>query len=83
MNSIFLRIYGGMLAVLVLVALLGAGGLQLLNEVRADRHREVLASGTFRLMAHNMQKHDAYRAASGCEPLGAFARCAVAGAHPG
>ncbi|MBF6621925.1 MAG: HAMP domain-containing protein [Pseudomonas stutzeri] len=55
MNSIFLRIYGGMLAVLVLVALLGAGGLQLLNEVRADRHREALASGTFRLMAHNMQ----------------------------
>ncbi|MCQ4322332.1 ATP-binding protein [Stutzerimonas stutzeri] len=54
MNSIFLRIYGGMLAVLVLVGLLGAGGLQLLNEVRADQHREALASGTFRLMAHNM-----------------------------
>lgn len=54
MNSIFLRIYGGMLAVLVLVALLGAGGLQMLNEVRADHHREALASGTFRLMAHNM-----------------------------
>ena len=54
MNSIFLRIYGGMLAVLVLVGLLGAGGLQLLNEVRADRHREALASGTFRLMAYNM-----------------------------
>jgi two-component system sensor histidine kinase RstB len=53
-NSIFLRIYGGMLAVLVLVALLGAGGLQMLNEVRADHHREALASGTFRLMAHNM-----------------------------
>src|SRR5690606_40533429 len=55
MNSIFLRIYGGMLAVLVLVALLGAGGLQLLNEVRADKHRESLAGGTFRLMAYNMQ----------------------------
>ncbi|UVO16789.1 ATP-binding protein [Stutzerimonas stutzeri] len=54
MNSIFLRIYGGVLAVLVLVALLGAGGLQLLNEVRADAHRERLAGGTFRLMAHNM-----------------------------
>ncbi|WP_413044012.1 ATP-binding protein [Pseudomonas sp. YJ42] len=54
MNSIFLRIYGGMLAVLVLVGLLGAGGLHLLNEVRADKHREALASGTFRLMAHNM-----------------------------
>jgi len=54
-NSIFLRIYGGMVAVLVLVALLGVGGLQLLNEARADRHREALAAGTFRLMAHNMQ----------------------------
>ncbi|WP_417787299.1 ATP-binding protein [Stutzerimonas xanthomarina] len=54
MNSIFLRIYGGMLAVLVLVGLLGAGGLHLLNQVRADHHREALAAGTFRLMAHNM-----------------------------
>jgi two-component system sensor histidine kinase RstB len=54
-NSVFLRIYGGVLAVLVLVGLLGAGGLQLLNEVRADHHREALAAGTFRLMAHNMQ----------------------------
>ncbi|MCQ4261156.1 ATP-binding protein [Stutzerimonas stutzeri] len=54
MNSIFLRIYGGMLVVLVLVGVLGAGGLHLLNEVRADQHREALASGTFRLMAHNM-----------------------------
>lgn len=54
MNSIFLRIYGGMLGVLVLVALLGAGGLHLLNQYRADDHRERLASGTFRLMAHNM-----------------------------
>lgn len=54
MNSIFLRIYGGVLAVLVLVGLLGAGGLHLLNQVRADHHREALAAGTFRLMAHNM-----------------------------
>ena len=36
MNAIFLRIYGGVLAVLVLVAVLGAGGLQLLNQQRAD-----------------------------------------------
>ncbi len=54
MNSIFLRIYGGMLAVLVLVALLGVGALQLLNEVRADQYRERLAQGTFRLMADNL-----------------------------
>lgn len=54
MNSIFLRIYAGMLAVLVLVALLGVGALQLLNEVRVDQYRERLAQGTFRLMADNL-----------------------------
>ncbi|HLD66395.1 MAG TPA: two-component sensor histidine kinase, partial [Pseudomonas sp.] len=55
MNSIFLRIYGGMLAVLVLVALLGVGALHLSNQVRADDYRERLATGTFRLMADNLQ----------------------------
>ncbi|ERI52346.1 hypothetical protein N878_19470, partial [Pseudomonas sp. EGD-AK9] len=54
MNSIFLRIYGGMLAALVLVALLGVGTLHLVNEVRADQYREGLARGTFRLMADNL-----------------------------
>ncbi|MCU1715856.1 ATP-binding protein [Pseudomonas sp. 5P_3.1_Bac2] len=54
MNSIFLRIYGGMLAVLVLVALLGGGALQLLNEMRVTEYRERLAQGTFRLMADNL-----------------------------
>ena len=43
-----------MLAVLVLVALLGVGALQLLNEVRVDQYRERLAQGTFRLMADNL-----------------------------
>ncbi|MDZ4193001.1 MAG: two-component sensor histidine kinase, partial [Pseudomonas sp.] len=54
MNSIFLRIYGGMLAALVLVALLGVGTLHLVNEVRGDQYREGLARGTFRLMADNL-----------------------------
>ncbi|KRW59355.1 ATP-binding protein [Pseudomonas sp. TTU2014-080ASC] len=54
MNSIFLRIYGGMLTVLVLVGLLGISALQLLNEVRVDQYRERLAQGTFRLMADNL-----------------------------
>ena len=40
MNSIFLRIYGGMLAALVLVAVLGVLSLHLLNEVRAGQYRE-------------------------------------------
>ncbi|ANC02282.1 MULTISPECIES: ATP-binding protein [Pseudomonas] len=54
MNSIFLRIYGGMLAVLVLVAVLGVLSLHLVNEVRAGQHREGLAQGTFSLMADNL-----------------------------
>lgn len=55
MNSIFLRIYGGMLAALVLVALLGAAALQWVNQVRSDEYREHLAQGTFRLMADNLK----------------------------
>ncbi|MGV8843551.1 MAG: ATP-binding protein [Pseudomonas sp.] len=59
MNSIFLRIYGGMLAALVLVALLGVSALYLSNEVRAEQYRERLAGGTFRLMADNLQPMNA------------------------
>ncbi|WP_313712605.1 ATP-binding protein [Pseudomonas sp.] len=61
-HSIFLRIYGGMLAVLVLVALLGVLSLHLVNEVRAAQHRERLAQGTFSLMADNLaQQNDTER----------------------
>ncbi|MGL4318691.1 MAG: ATP-binding protein [Pseudomonas sp.] len=56
MNSIFLRIYGGIIAALVLVALLGVGALQLTNDVRSDQYREQLARGTFRLMADTLQR---------------------------
>lgn len=56
MNSIFLRIYGGMLGVLVLVAVLGVLSLHLLNEVRAGQYRERLAHGTFTLMADNLAR---------------------------
>ena len=55
MNTIFLRIYGGIIAALVLVALLGVGALQLTNEVRSDQYREELARGTFRLVADNLK----------------------------
>lgn len=59
MNSIFLRIYGGIIAALVLVALLGVGALQLTNDVRSDQYREQLARGTFRLMADTLQRMEA------------------------
>lgn len=55
MNSIFLRIYGGMCAALILVALLGVLALHLLNQVRSEQYRERLAHGTFSLMADNLQ----------------------------
>lgn len=55
MKSIFLRIYGGMLAVLVLVAMLGVLSLHLVNEVRFEQYRERLARGTFNLMADNLR----------------------------
>ncbi|MCP8464958.1 ATP-binding protein [Pseudomonas sp. ZM23] len=54
MKSIFLRIYGGMLLTLVLVAALGVLALHLVNEVRGERYREDLARGTFRLMADEL-----------------------------
>ncbi|WP_437883016.1 ATP-binding protein [Pseudomonas sp. LRF_L74] len=56
MNSIFLRIYGGIVAVLLLVALLGAAAVRLTNEVRSDQYREQLARGTFRLMSDNLAR---------------------------
>ena len=55
MNSIFLRIYGGMCAALILVAVLGVLALHLLNQVRSEQYRERLAHGTFSLMADNLQ----------------------------
>ncbi len=54
MNSIFLRIYGGVLGVLVLVALLGVLALHVLNQARGEQYRERLAHGTFTVMADNL-----------------------------
>lgn len=56
MNSIFLRIYGGMLAAVLLVGLLAYGTVQLINSYRADVYRETMARGTFYLMARGLQR---------------------------
>lgn len=58
MNSIFLRIYGGMLLILVTVSLLALLSIHLINDVRAEDYRERIASGTFRLMADNLNPMD-------------------------
>ncbi|MDE1168189.1 MAG: ATP-binding protein [Pseudomonas sp.] len=59
MNSIFLRIYGGMLAAMVLVAVLATLSLHWLNEHRSQQYRERLAHGTMTLMADNLAPMDA------------------------
>lgn len=60
MSSIFFRVYGGLLAALILTAGLGALALHLTHEMRAEQHRERLASGTFRLMANKLAELDAF-----------------------
>ena len=59
MNSIFFRIYGGLLAALILTAGFGALALHFTNEIRAEQYRERLASGTFHLMSSRLQVLDA------------------------
>lgn len=54
MNAIFLRIYGGVLGVLILVALLGTLSLHVLNQQRGEQYRERMAHGTFTLMGDNL-----------------------------
>lgn len=56
MNSIFLRIYGGMLAAVLLVGMIAYGTVQLVNSYRADVYREAMARGTFYLMARGLQR---------------------------
>lgn len=58
MNSIFFRVYGGLLAALVLTAGFGVLALHFTNEVRTEQHRERLASGTFNLMSSNLKDLD-------------------------
>lgn len=50
-SSIFVRIYGGLLLVITFVALLTYGGLQYVNDKRAESYREGMATGVFRLIA--------------------------------
>ena len=56
MNSIFLRIYGGMLAAILVVGLIAYGAVQIVNSYRADVYREQMARGTFYLMARGLQR---------------------------
>ncbi|WP_111657149.1 ATP-binding protein [Isoalcanivorax indicus] len=56
MNSIFLRIYAGMLLAVLLVGAFSYGLVQLINGYRSDVYRESMAHGTFYLMAKGLQR---------------------------
>ncbi len=58
MSSIFLRIYGGLLFTLVLVAVLCGLALTIINGVRLQDFRESTARGTFRVMALELSNLD-------------------------
>lgn len=58
MNSIFLRIYGGMMLAVLLVGMLAYAGVNVVNSYRADAYRESMARGTFYLMARGVQRQD-------------------------
>ena len=56
MNSIFLRIYVGILLAEILVALIAYGAVQAVNASRAEEYREQMARGTFYLMAQGLDR---------------------------
>ncbi|RRJ84122.1 ATP-binding protein [Aestuariirhabdus litorea] len=56
MTSIFLRIYGGLLFTLVLVAVLSGLAVTIINGVRLAEYRQEMAEGTFSLVAEELQR---------------------------
>ncbi len=51
MKSIFVRIYGGLVVVIIAIAMISWGGVQLINGWRAEVYREQMSRGTFYLMS--------------------------------
>ncbi|MBL4866348.1 MAG: HAMP domain-containing protein [Pseudomonadales bacterium] len=58
MNNIFFRIYGGMLASLVLVGLLSFITLEFVYNNRNDAYREAMSKGTLRIVAETIARHE-------------------------
>ncbi|MGI9274534.1 MAG: ATP-binding protein [Endozoicomonas sp.] len=56
MSSIFLRIYGGLLFTLVLVAVLSGIAVTIINGTRLAQYREDMVRGTFRLVAETVSE---------------------------
>ena len=59
MNSIFLRLYGGLLLALCFIGAITYGAVELVNSYRSDLYREKMARGTFFLMAEGYQRYEA------------------------
>ena len=59
MNNIFFRIYGGMLASLILVGLLSFITLEFVYKHRNEAYREAMSKGTFQMVAETIARHDA------------------------
>ena len=57
MNSIFLRLYGGLLLALCFIGAITYASVQLVNQYRSDIYREEMARGTFYLMAEGYQRY--------------------------
>jgi two-component system sensor histidine kinase RstB len=59
LNSIFLRLYGGLLLALCFIGAITYGAVELVNSYRSDLYREKMARGTFFLMAEGYQRYEA------------------------
>lgn len=57
MNSIFLRIYGGMLVAMLLISAMSYGVVELVSGRRADVYREEMSRGTFWLIANSTSRY--------------------------
>lgn len=68
--SIFIRFYGGLLICIFAVATLTWFGLQQVNEWRAERYRERMATGVFRLIALGAARHEGSQRDEWLEQLG-------------
>ena len=68
MNSIFVRIYGGILVALLIIGALTYAGVELVNDYRSQLYRERMARGTFYLMA------EGYRERAGDDERQAWSR---------
>tara|TARA_B100000446_G_scaffold60395_2_gene56263 strand:+ start:377 stop:1993 length:1617 start_codon:yes stop_codon:yes gene_type:complete len=58
LNSIFLRLYGGLLLALCFIGAITYASVELVNHYRSDLYREAMARGTFYLMAEGYQRYE-------------------------